>query len=268
MNGKITVRAFYVLIIMSVTCWAGGCVEKLPATTQKPVEINSVEAVLKQLGQQTEKLKTYKCRIEYLFSQPLFESQTLRKGELYYERQGKDSKLRINLQILKQDDEKEQKHIEQYIFDGQWLTQIDYELKEVKHRQIAEANDPNGPIDVFELLSNNFPIIGFTNIEELKNDFEIQLIEPQNDGNKFIQMHLKVKPDSVYKDDYVSFDFWIDKKLYLPARIIANSVEEEIYEIKLLGARANKKLDKNVFKIKIPKGFNTEIIRLNQEGRR
>ena len=158
-------------------------------------------------------------------------------------------------------DEKEQKYVEQYIFDGVWLTHIDYQIKQVKLYQQAE---PNEPVDAFELASQNFPIIGFSKVEDLKKEFEIKLVEQQEgEPENFIQLHLKVKPDSIYKDDYTSIDFWIDKKLNLPARIVAVSTEEDIYQIKFLKAKVNKKLNKKVFELKIPKGFTVEKTPLN-----
>jgi outer membrane lipoprotein-sorting protein len=173
------------------------------------------------------------------------------------------SVLRMDFQTLKQDEEQEQKYIEQYIFDGIWLTHIDYQIKEVKRYQKAE---PNEPVDAFELVGKNFPIIGFSKVEDLKKEFEIGLVEQQGvEAKNFIQLHLKVKAGSVYKDDYTSIDFWIDKKLYLPAKIVAVSTEEDVYEIKFLQPAINKKIDKKVFELEIPKGFAIEIIPLKRK---
>ena len=97
---------------------------------------------------------------------------------------------------------------------------LDYEFKTVKYIQIAEANDTNEPIDVFDLISRNLPMVGFTKIEDLKKQFEISLTdEKKNEQENFIQVHLKVKPNSVYKDDYTHIECRIDKKINLPAKI-------------------------------------------------
>ncbi len=263
MNKTIITEAVLVLMLIVRACLAGGCTKNLSTCQAKKADANSVEAVLEQLKQETKELKSYQCRIEYLFRQPLFESQTLRKGVLYYQKSNGKSKLRIDFQTLKQDDGKEQKYIEHYIFDGVWLTHIDYQIKEVKRYQQAE---PNEPIDAFELAGRSFPIIGFTKIEDLKSEFEIKLVE-QKEGQpgKFIKLQLKVKPDSIYKDDYTSIDFWIDKKLNLPAEITAISTEEDIYEIRFLDAAVNEEIDKEVFEFKIPEGFGKpEIIPLKK----
>ena len=115
------------------------------------------------------------------------------------------------------------------------------------------------------MVSENFPIIGFGKVDDLKKEFEIELIKqkpsviPAQAGiQDFIQLHLKVKADSTYKNDYTSIDFWIDSKLYLPAKIVAVTTEEDIYEIKFLSPQVNKKIDEKVFEFEVPEGFNVE----------
>jgi len=270
MRTKATAKAVLILLLMVGSCLGGGCVETLAAQQKKSagcltaeLKPNRVEGILKELNAKTKELKTYQAGIEYLFTQPDFDSNTLRTGVLYYEKSGEKSNLRINFQTLKQDDEKVQKYAEHFIFDGVWLTVLDYQIKTHKRYQQAE---PNKPVDAFDLVSKNLPIVGFTKIENLKKQFEIKLIERQKSGlENFVRLYLKVKPDSIYKDDYTSIDFWIDKKLYLPAKIVAVSTEEDIYEIKLLKPKVNKRIDKKVFEVKIPEGFGEEIIPLKKK---
>ena len=112
-----------------------------------------------------------------------------------------------------------------------------------------------------------------TPMPEMKKEFEINLVESkENKAKDFIQIHLKVKPNSTYKNDYISIDFWIDKTVYLPCKIIAvstepsGSLEKDISQINFLKQKVNKKLDKKVFDFKIPKGFDKpEIIPLKRE---
>ena len=254
MDKGITTKVLFVLLATISICRADACTKSLCPPSREKSQLCPVEQILTQLKKKTKNLKSYQGRIEHLFHQPaLFDSKTLKRGDLYYEKSGKKSKLRINFKTQKQDDEKEQKYREEFIFDGVWLTQIEYEIKQVNRYQLAE---PNEPVDAFDLAGKNFPIIGFNKIEDLKKQFEIKLIEQkEEEPSQFIKMHLKVKPDSAYKDDYTSFEFWIDKKLYLPAKIIAVSTEEDIFQIKLLKPQVNKKLKKAVFDFKIPKGF-------------
>ena len=267
MNIQIIRGIAVALLLAAGICAAAEC-EKTCQSPNSPQDPNAqpdpVDTVLKQLNDKTLKLTYYEAMIEYKTIQPLYESEAIRKGTLYYAKFGEKSKLRINLQTLKQDDEKEEKYIEQYIFDGTWLTQINYQIKAVKKYQLAE---PNKPVDAFDVASNKIPLIGFAKTENLKKQFDITLVDPNNgEPATFFQLHLKVKPNSTYKDDYVSLDFWVDKQLGLPAKIIALSTEQDIYEIRLLKPKIDEKIDKKVFDFTIPRGFGEpEIIPLEKK---
>ena len=261
---------------MFYTSCSSASVEDRTQETDK-TKLNPVDKVLEKLNKTTQELQSLECRIEYKDVQPsVFDTQTLRKGILYYTKKGNESKLRVNFKTLQQDDEPEQNHIEQYIvvdgallksktddFEGMWLVHLDYEFKTVKYIQITEANNSNEPVDVFDLISRNLPMVGFTKIEDLKKQFEITLVdEKKNDQEDFIQVHLKVKPNSVYKDDYTQIDCWIDKKIYLPTKIKAVSTEptgtvedKDFYEINFLEPKLNQKIEPGIFNFSIPKDF-------------
>jgi outer membrane lipoprotein-sorting protein len=247
-----------VFVLLTMGFLRAGCVaQTVGPSGPNNVPADPVEKVLSELRQRTEQLESYQARLEYLFVQPEpFDSTRLMKGVMYYKKLGDKSNLRINFQTLKQDDEKTHKHNEQFIFDGVWLTQIDYQLEHVNRYQQAE---PNEPVNAFELAKRNFPIVGFTKVEELKKEFEVELVGGQaSESGEPVQLHLKVKPNSVYKDNYTAIDVWIDKKSQLPAKIVAVTTEGDMYEIKLLKGRVNKKIDKKVFDFSIPKGFSLD----------
>jgi len=289
MNKKIIIKAALILLWTVSTCRASECKRACEypksSDTKQPVEekTNAVDTVLKQLNKKTSELMSYQAQIEYNFIQPLLESEKLQKGVFYYAKLGKESKLRLNFQTRKIEDEEEEKYVEEYIvldgacltypghqFKGTWAVLIDYEIEAVKYIQLAEPKEPNKPVDVFDLASRNFPMVGFTKIEDMKKQFEVTLVEQKkSEPEDFIQVHLKVKPNSVYKHDYISIDFWIDKKLGLPAKIVAVTTEEDIYQIKFLKPKVNKGIDKKVFEFKIPKGFDEpEIIPLKKKAER
>jgi len=223
----------------------------------------AIEKILKDLGKKTAKLTSYKGKIKYIFRQPLLDSRTVREGMIYYHKSEKTSMLRINFTSLKQDDEPKQKYREYYIFDGVWLTRIDYQVKSVQKRQMTE---PNQPEDAFELARRHFPIIGFGKNEQLKKQFEIKLLPREKKGDtELIHLHLKVKPESIYTEDYKSLDFWIDTSHGLAVKTIAYTTEQDVYEICFSDAVINKKLDTDVFNYKVPESFGEpEVIPLKK----
>jgi len=273
MNKRVTIIAVMFLAVSSF-CLAGTCKTKhwssCPKTCQKSSAASEntspdkkqapkkgkLDDILSRLTEQTGNLKSYQAEIEYLFIQDpeLLDSKTLRKGRLYYKKDKAGSKLRVNFNTLKQDDADEEKHVEQFIFDGVWLTRIDYQLEKVDFYQQAEEDEP---IDVFEFISHRFPMVGFTKTEHLHKQFEITPIpQKQPKSGNFIGLRLKINKGSIYEDNYKTIDVWIDDKSFLPAILLATSTEGDIYDIKLRDIKVNKKLKNTVFKVETPKHFS------------
>jgi outer membrane lipoprotein-sorting protein len=231
---------------------------------------NAVSNYLKKLNNRTRSLESYQCRIEYLFEQPVFETKTLQTGVLYYQKDSGKSALRINFATRKEEEEKEQKYQDEYIFDGIWLTHIDYQVREVKRYQSAEGGKENESVDAFDLVAKNFPILGFSKVEELEKKYDIKLLEKENTGKSafggFVGFSLSPKPDSEYKD-YKTINIWADSSIDLPAKIIATNADGDIYQVRFLEPKINQKIDKKVFEYKVPKGFTVEINKLNEESK-
>jgi outer membrane lipoprotein-sorting protein len=247
------------IFVLVGLCVVASCAEILPANLPADANTDPLDNILKGLQNAAGNLKSYQCKVEYLFSQPVLESKTLKTGTLSYLKSDSQSKLRIDFDTLSQDEGPQQNYKDCYIFDGLWLTHIDYQIKQVQKRQLAE---PNEPIDAFELAKRNFPIIGFGKTEDLKKQFDVNLV---GDSNGLIRLQMKVRPDSDYKDDYKSVDVWIEKTAMLPARIEAVSADGDVYEIKFLTPKVNQPIDKNVFEVTIPDGFGQpEIIPLKK----
>lgn len=271
---KLMIKATFIVLWSAASCYASGCTKTSQKPKQQTPKDDPLNIILEQLNKTTSELKSYQSQIEYKFSQPLLESESLWKGVLYYARSGKTSTLSIHFNTIRQDDEKERSTLEKYfVLDGAqlpvteqelkgiWLAHLDYQIKEAKYYQLAEPNDPNKPTDVFKLASRNLPMLGFSKIGDLKKQFEVSLVESPKESEKLIQVNLKVKPNSIYKDDYISIDFWIDEKLNLPTKIVAVKSEPEppfgdIVELKFLKPKVNKDIDKKVFEFKIPKDFS------------
>jgi len=76
------------------------------ADVSKQCKKSPVDVVLDQLNAKTRELQSYECRIEHKYVQPLVESQTIRKGILYYIRSGGKSALKVDFTTIRQEDEK------------------------------------------------------------------------------------------------------------------------------------------------------------------
>ncbi|OHB64232.1 MAG: hypothetical protein A2Y76_15940 [Planctomycetes bacterium RBG_13_60_9] len=235
------------------------------SSAQKAGDPNALDAALKNLQGKTAELKSYQVNMDYVFKQPLLESQQRRKGVLYYAKLDDKSYLRIDFRTLQQDEEKEQAYLQQYFFDGVWLWEVDHQLKAATCRQLTE---PNEPIDALSLAGRHLPVLGFSNTDDLRRQFEITLVaDPQGPAATSDHLHLKVRPDSVYKDDYVTLDFWIDRKIGLPVRVGAVTPEEDAYEIRLANPKVNTEINPKLFRVDVPRDFSKETIPLSRRAR-
>ena len=218
-----------------------------------PNDSNEIDMILMRLDQKSRELKTYEARITYLFKQPVLESEALREGMLYYVKDEKGSKLRIDFTSLRQDTEIVPEYHEDYLFDGVNLTHIEYKLKNIEYRQLAEANQP---INAFDLASQYLPIIGFTKAATLRDDFEIE----RHATAEYDELLLKTKPQSRYKNDYTQIRFWTNKRLSLPARMETTLPQGDISLIWLSEAKANQALPADIFKIDVPADFSKNVV--------
>jgi len=236
--------------------------DEAPCSATESQEPNSVQAVLDRLEQRATNLNFYQCTLDYIFKQPLLESQTRRRGVLYYAKIEKRSYLRIDFNTLQYDDEPEQAHKEQFFFDGIWGTYIDYQSHSVQRQQVAE---PNAPVDAFALVSRRVPVLGFSKIEDLQQQFDIQLLETDAaEAAPSDRLRLTAKPDSTYHEDYVTIDVQIDKKHELPTKIVAVTTEEDIHEIALKAPTINQAIAGETFRIEFPREFSVEAVPLKR----
>lgn len=263
-------RTVVVFLCLCGMCFGAGCSDTSAAATREVGGggAGQVDEILNKLNKRTGEIRTYQCAIEHLSRQPLFDSQTLRTGRMYYLRDKSKSLLRVDFNTLKQDDQPQEKYVEQFFFDGVWLTRVDYQLKEVKKHQLIDPNElkENQSADAFDLISEHLPIVGFTGTDKLKKEFDIALAEPNSgEPNDRVRLHMTVKPDSVYKDDWVWIDFWIDMKLYLPAKVVTLSTQEDIVEISFVDAVVNEPIDAKIFEVVVPQGFvEAEVVPLKK----
>ena len=234
---------------------------KPPASEKQSPECNAgeIEQILSKMNNATKQLKSCQAKISYLFIQDpdLLDSKTLQNGMLYYQKNNSHSQLRIRFDNIKQEDFDPEKRREEFLFDGVWLTRIDFKLKQIDRYQKAPEDKPIG---VFELISHNFPLVGFSDIDHLKKDFDIRLPEKPGKSNKSIRLLLTTKKGSRYENEYKKIDFCADGETYMPQQIVAYSSQGDIYDIKFTELKINKKLEKAVFTIETPPDFrkNTE----------
>ncbi len=271
---KLHIILFVFSLCLSPFAWsAASCCSKSEIKPPKPTvqdkqkaeqSDGKIDEILSKMNHATKQLKSCQAKLSYLFIQDpdLLDSKILRNGVLYYQKNNKHSKLRIRFDDVKQEGFGPESCREEYLFDGVWLTRIDYKLKQIDLYQKAPEDKP---IDVFELISSNFPLIGFSNIDQLRKDFDIRLPENPDESDKSIKLLLSVKKGSRYEKEYKKIDFRVASDTYMPEQIVAYSSQGDIHDIKFKEFKINKKLKKAVFTIETPSDFRKNTERLEEK---
>jgi len=228
-----------VLLFLQQSCLAG--------EPNDPAQINNI---IEKLNRTANNLANLSAKIEYTHAQPLFETQTIRTGKLFYAKDANNSLLRINFLTIKQDDSAQQNYREDYIFDGIKMTKIDYQSKSATSEQLAKENK----IEPFELVQNYFPIIGFAKPDELTEQFDIKLQQKTGKQN-FDTLLLIPKESSGFFKTYKQVEIKIDSKNFLPNDFFALTCEDEKITIRLTQIDTSIAVKRDVFDIVIPADF-------------
>ncbi len=221
----------------------------------------TLEAVLAHTQVATRHIESLECQLVYEFLQPFHESQTTRRGDVHYRRLATHSELRIHFDTKKEDDTPEVRYREDLFFDGVWRTHIDFQGRTVQKHQLAPEDKP---IDALDLVGQSVPIFGFSGMESLQETYAIELLPPSEESRDD-QVHLLLIPDvnALPEHEYRSVEVWLDRETWLPARVEAENLDEDIYRLQFPKLKLNQKIDAEAFVVTIPKGFGTpEVVPL------
>ncbi len=213
----------------------------LASEPNNPAQIKNI---IEKLNQAVNNLKNLSAKIEYTHIQPLFDTQTVRTGRIFYVKDVNFTALRINFLTLKQDRSRQQDYREDYIFDGMKLTKIDYQTKSATTEQLAKEK----PIEPFELVQDYFPIIGMAKSDEMIEQFEITAVENI--------LFLTPKENSRFSKTYKQVEIIINPDNNLPFDFSATTCEDEKITIRLSQIDISKVIKKAVFDVVIPADFS------------
>lgn len=109
---------------------------------------------------------------------------------------------------------------EWYLFDGRWLYEVVERIGQVTQSEIAA---PGQTIDLFDLESTPFPLPFGQKKEAILKNFSVSLQAPQP-GDPPDTDHLLCEPkaDSGFHGKYDSIEFFVNRKLHLPTRIVVS----------------------------------------------
>lgn len=237
------------ILIICLFAFSVACVfAKEACCNSDPLDVGGIIAKITEKG---EKLDSFTSNIIYSLTEDpeIFETTTIYTGTFRYLKTEKRQYAMIDFVTRQEDELPIEDYHQRYLFDGVWLTRVDYQLKQVNRDQLAPEDEPE---DVFELISKDFPLMGFSGADKLSDSYDIKL--EQSDDAFAYKLRLEPKEDAEVK--YSDIEFVIDKRNFLPQTITSTSVSDDsICNIELDGGEVNSKLDEKIFKLDIPEDF-------------
>jgi hypothetical protein len=178
---------------------------------------SGVDEILDALDARGRNLKSFRADVSLAEIDAAIASEVTRRGQALYQDQG-DGQARLRVTFVERDtgtrvfDEK----IE-YLLQGGWLTDRDYERKVEVRRQVLREGEK---LDLLKLGEGPFPLPIGQKKEDVHAQFEVAKVKPaKDDPPGSVHIRLTPKPDSQFARKFDEIDVWVDTKTNMPARI-------------------------------------------------
>jgi hypothetical protein len=220
-----------------------------PAATL-PVAKGRVHTVLHALEQRGESVKDLRAKIEWQVLDQVIDDKQVKFGELLFKRDKPRDKFLVKFTRTVVEDQVIDKP-EEHLFDGEWYTEKRDATKSVIKRQIVR---PGEEFDPFKLGQGPFPLPFGQKEAEILEKFQVTYVEPAKD-DPANAAHLKLIPKPTAEDmadKYNELHFFIDRKLDLPVKVVADQKDEKLVTVTFTDIRVNTGLPGSALVVSVP----------------
>jgi hypothetical protein len=218
-----------------------------PATS--PSE-RRVHEVLEQLERRGESVKDLKAKIEWQVLDRVIEDKQAKYGELFFQRAEPRDRFMVTFNKTIVEDQVIDKP-EEHLFDGQWYIEKREATKTVIKRQIVR---PGEEFDPFKLGQGPFPLPFGQKEAQILDKFQVSYVEPAKDDPANTS-HLKLIPKASahdMADKYKELHFFVDKKLDLPVKVVADQKDDKLVTVVFSQIQVNTAIPGSAFTVQVP----------------
>jgi outer membrane lipoprotein-sorting protein len=239
------------LLSLGLFCSALGAEPAAPLPAVPPGGLApdaSTDAVLDALDLRGQGLKSFDADVKLTETDESTQLSSTRLGRVWFQKKpGDDARLRVLLD-KKEDKTKIVDEKIEYLLDGGWLDDRDYNKHIEVRRQILK---PGEKINLLKLGEGPFPLPIGQNKEDVKKLFSVKKIKPDKDDPAGT-VHLLLKPLSgtQFSRKFSAIDVWVDAKTGMPRRIDTLDLKETTTRsTELTNVRINPNLTDADFKL-------------------
>ncbi len=220
-----------------------------------------VDQILTRQEKASDAIKDLQADIRHELYQVIPDDRQVKLGFIRYRAAGKrqNARFMVSFDTLIHEDLKVNQK-EWFCFDGRWWREIREQTKTaIDHEVVA----PDEKIDSFKLEESPLPLpFGQKKADILKN-FNVTLIKPEkSDPADTDHLLLIPKPGGKFVKQYERLEFWIDRKLNLPIRIVAADRHANVTTDDFKNLKINTGIPEKQLWIDIPEGYGYEKVPL------
>ncbi len=248
---KVAAKTGIMLLLIGVGCSAKDAAPAAPAPAAPAASAaadTSVDAVLDALDQRGQGLKSFDANVKLAETDESTQLSSTRLGHVWFQKKpGDDARLRVLLD-KKEDKTRIVNEKIEYLLDGGWLDDRDYNKRIEVRRQILK---PGEKINLLKLGEGPFPLPIGQKKEEVKKVFDVTKVKPEKDDPAGT-VHLQLKPikGTQFSRKFSAIDVWVDTKTSMPRRIdTLDPKETTTRSTELTDVRINPELTDADFKL-------------------
>jgi len=197
------------------------------ARAEVPAPNPPVDSVLQQLDQVGKSLHDFSARIKLSETDNTLGQETIRAGTVWFQKRPDGSaRMRVLLdRRLSEDQKRASPEKIEYLLDGPWLIDRNYQTKNEVRRQVLK---PGQKMDLFKLGEGPFPMPIGQDPQDVHRLFDVKSIPPaKDDPAGSVHVQLIPRPNTDLSRKLAQIDVWVDQKTHMPVRIDTQDVKRQ-----------------------------------------
>ncbi len=194
-----------------------------PATTQAAAT-QQVRTILEAMEQAGEQVQSIRCPVRYTVKDELNLAETQKRGTVMFKRSEPHPMFWVHFE--KTFDMVENLRVggeEWWLFRDRWLLEAKAKSKHIIKREIVA---PGEEVDFFDLENSRIPMPFGQSSDQILTNFTVKLTAPQvGDPKNTDHLYCIPQPDVPLAREYQRLDYYVDRDLHLPVRIVAVSAD-------------------------------------------
>jgi outer membrane lipoprotein-sorting protein len=236
------------------------------AAASAPATDPAVMAILQRLESANARFPNLSADLDYHADLTQLGDTEERKGRVYYQADAGaegSGRFRVHFDNIRQGEGPRTSNVEDYVFDGQWLTVRKEKVKQMTRRQVAP---PGEKIAALQLGEGPFPIPFGQKADNVLKFFAVTT-RPLQAGEPADTDYLKLVTRPERKDELKTevVEMWVNKSTGLPVKIIAKDTSENITTV-IFGNIKTDKLPEETFNLpQPPSGWEYHVTRYGEQ---